>query len=117
MLQVILGLGLLNVWILRASSATSYRGGAAQSLQEEFGAYGLPNWFFYLVGFLKIGSAVLLLTGIWYPEAIVPAAGLVAALMVGAIAMHLKVKDPAIRSLPALAMLVMSTSLVGLQIA
>lgn len=116
-LQVILGLGLLNVWLLRASSATSYRGGTAQSLRAEFSAYGLPTWFFYLVGFLKISSAVLLLAGIWYPEAIVPAASLVAALMVGAIAMHIKVQDPAARSLPALAMLAMSASLVGLQIA
>jgi hypothetical protein len=116
-LQVILGLGLLNVWLLRASSATSYRGGAAKSLREEFGSYGLPTWFFYLIGFLKIGSAALLLSGVWFPEAIVPAAGLVVALMLGALAMHVKVGDPAIRSLPALAMLAMSASLVGLQIA
>jgi len=116
-LQVILALGLLNVWLLRASSATSYRGGTARSLREEFDAYGLPTWFFYLIGLLKISSAGLLLSGIWFPEAIVPAAALVVALMVGALAMHVKVKDPAVRSLPALAMLAMSASLVGLQIA
>ncbi|MFT7671292.1 MAG: hypothetical protein ACI8X5_004009 [Planctomycetota bacterium] len=116
-LQIILGLGLLNVWLLRASSATRYRGGTAVSLREEFTAYGLPSWFFFLVGFLKVSSAILLFAGIWFPQTVIPAAGLVAALMVGALAMHVKVKDPTVRSLPALAMLAMSASLIGLQIA
>lgn len=113
-LQVILGLGLLNVWILRASSATSYRGGSATSLREEFEAYGLPTWTFYLVGLLKVSCAGMLLAGLWFPESIVPAAAVIALLMVGALAMHAKVKDPAIRSLPAFLMLAMSASLVAL---
>ena len=110
-LQVVVALGLLNVWLVRAGSATSYRGGDARSLKDEFAAYGLPDFFFYLVGALKIGAAVMLIAGIWIHTLIVPAAALVAVLMVGALVMHVKVKDPAIKSLPAFLMLVMSVSL------
>ena len=112
-LQVLLGLGLLNVWLLRAASPTSYRGGDARSLKEEFAAYGLPAWFFGLVGVLKLGSAVCFLVGLWVPSLVLPAAGVIVVLMLGAILMHLKVKDPLIKSLPAFLMLAMSGTLVG----
>ena len=113
-LQVVVALGLLNVWLVRAGSATSYRGGDARSLKEEFAAYGLPNFSLYLVGALKIGSAVMLIAGIWIDALVVPSAAVVAVLMVGALIMHLKVKDPAVKSLPALLMLVMSAGLCAL---
>ena len=113
-LQVVVALGLLNVWLLRSGSSTPYRGGDSNSLKAEFGAYGLPSWFFYLVGFLKIGSAIALLAAVWVPSLLVPAAGVVVALMLGALGMHLKVKDPALKSLPAFAMLAMSVSIVAL---
>lgn len=113
-LQVVLALGLLNVWLVRAGSATSYRGGDARSLKEEFSAYGLPEFFFYLVGALKIGSAIALIAGIWVGGLVLPAAAVVAVLMVGALVMHVKVKDPAIKSLPAFLMLVMSATLCAL---
>jgi hypothetical protein len=64
---------------------------------------------FYLVGGLKVVAGLALIVGIWVPTLVRPAALLVAALMVGAIAMHLKVKDPVRRSLPALAVLAMCT--------
>jgi len=114
-LQVIVGLGLLNVWLVRARSSTQFRGGPAQSLKEEFSAYGLPDWFFYAIGVLKIGSAVLLILGIWVPEVVLPAAGTVAVLMVGALSMHAKVKDPLIKSLPAFLMLLMAVAIVLLR--
>lgn len=115
-LQVVVALGLLNVWLIRAGSATSYRGGDARSLKEEFAAYGLPDFFFYLVGALKIGSAVMLIAGIWNESLVMPAAAIVAILMVGALVMHVKVKDPAVKSLPAFLMLVMSASLLVLEL-
>jgi hypothetical protein len=105
---------LLNVWLVRAGSATPYRGGAARSLKEEFAAYGLPAYFFYLVGALKIGSAITLIAGIWIEALVLPAAAVVAVLMVGALAMHVKVKDPVVKSLPAFLMLVMSGYLCAL---
>ena len=115
-LQVVMALGLLNVWLVRTGSATPYRGGDARSLKEEFAAYGLPDFFFYLVGLLKVGSAIMLIAGIWIDGLVLPAAALVAVLMVGALVMHIKVKDPAIKSLPAFLMLVMSVSLLVLEL-
>ncbi len=113
-LQVVVGLGLLNVWLVRAGRETSYRGGDARTLKEEFAEYGLPEGAFYGVGALKIGSGIALLAGVWVPALVLPAAGVVAVLMLGALAMHVKVGDPLIRSVPAALMLVMSTVLVGL---
>lgn len=104
-LQVIVALGLLNVWLLRFNQSTSYRGGSARTLLEEFAAYGLPAWFAYLIGALKIGSALALLAGLWLPALVFPAAALVCVLMVGALAMHAKIRDPFSKSIPALAML------------
>ena len=82
--QIVVGCGLLNVWLLRFNKATAYRGGSASSMLEEFAAYGLPAWSCYLVGFLKVASAFALLAGLLYPVLILPAASVVAALMVGA---------------------------------
>lgn len=115
-LQVIIGLGLLNVWLLRAGGATSYRGGEATSLKEEFSAYGLPEIVFYVVGFLKISSAIALIAGIWMPSLVLPAAGTVVGLMVGALAMHLKVGDAPKKSGPALLMLAMSSAIVAIAV-
>ncbi|MBY0383532.1 DoxX family protein [bacterium] len=106
-LQLVVALGLLNVWLLRFNKSTAYRGGSAKNLKEEFAAYGLPTWFMYLIGALKIGSAVALLAGFWIPSLVMPAASLVVLLMLGALVMHIKVRDPLMKSMPAALMLVM----------
>lgn len=106
-LQIIVALGLLNVWLLRFNKATAYRGGGAGSMREEFATYGLPAWSCYLVGFLKVASALALLAGFFLPGLVFPAAAVVAVLMAGALAMHFKVKDPAMKSVPALTLLSM----------
>ncbi len=106
-LQLIIGLGLLNVWVMRPSQGTAYRGGAAQTLRDEFSAYRLPRAMYYLVGALKVGAAAILLAGLWWPLPIRAAAGVVAVLMVGAIGMHISIKDPISKSVPAAIMLVL----------
>jgi len=111
-LQLVVGLGLLNVWLVRSKSATAYRGGEATSLQEEFAVYGLPAAAFYVVGALKITAAVVLIAGVWIALPVPIAAGVIAALMVGALAMHLKVGDPVKKALPAGTMLVLSAAIV-----
>ena len=113
-LQLVIGLGLLNVWLLRSPAATSYRGGDASNLREEFAVYGLPTWAYYATGALKIGSGALLLAGLWWTSLVMPVAAVVVVLMVGALAMHAKVRDPLVKSLPALAMLAMAVTLIGL---
>jgi hypothetical protein len=115
LLQLVVGLGLLNVWLVRRSASTPYRGGASRTLQEEFAAYGLPSFVFYVVGALKVSAAIILLAGLWMAAPVRPAAMVVLALMVGAIAMHVKVGDPLIKSVPAVLMLAMSTGIVMLR--
>ncbi len=83
LLQVVVGLGLLNVWLVRRGAATSYRGGASRTLQEEFAAYGLPPFVFYVVGALKVSAAIVLLAGLWMAAPVRPAAMVVLALMLG----------------------------------
>lgn len=111
-LQLVVGLGLLNVWLVRAGSATAYRGGEATTLKEEFQAYGLPDAAFYVVGALKIVAGFVLVAGIWIDLPVRIAAGVVAALMAGAVGMHLKVRDPVKRAIPAALMLLMSGAIV-----
>ncbi|MBC7691836.1 MAG: DoxX family protein [Methylotenera sp.] len=110
-LQIIISLGLINVWLLRYHKATSFRGGQAKSMKEEFVAYGLPANFTYVIGFLKLAAAILLIAGIWYPVVVPKVALLVSILMIGAILMHLKIKDPLIKDLPAIGVLILSTAL------
>lgn len=110
-LQAVVAFGLLNVWLVRFHKSTAYRGGDAKNLREEFLAYGLPTWAFYLVGTLKIGSALALLSGFWASALVRPASGLVTVLMIGALAMHFKVGDRIIKSLPAAIMLLMALAL------
>ena len=107
-LQVIVGLGLLNVWLLRRQSSTAYRGGEAKNLKEEFATYGLPPAMFYIVGGLKIICGVLLLVGLAYSPVVLPAAAVVAVLMLGAVVMHIKVGDAVSKFIPAALMLALS---------
>ncbi len=107
-LQIVVALGLLNVWLLRFSQSTAYRGGDARTMADEFAAYGLPRWSTYVIGALKVGAALCLIAGLWVHFLVFPAALLIAILMVGAIAMHLKIGDPFRKSIPALGMLTLS---------
>lgn len=99
--QVLVALGLLNVWLLRFHRPTPYRGAHARSMPEEFAAYGLPHWSLWAVGGIKVLCALALLIGVWVPTLVAPAAVIITLLMVGAITMHFKVHDPLIRSVPA----------------
>lgn len=105
--QLVIALGLLNVWLLRTGKPTSWRGGDAKNMREEFAAYGLPPWFMWVIGCLKITIAILLIVGVWVTPITKPAAIGLAFLMSGAIAMHFKAGDPLKKSLPAITMLVL----------
>ena len=110
-LQLLIGLGLLNVWAVRRNRPTEYRGGASSSLRDEFAAYGLPPAAFYVVGLLKITAGLIMLVGLVWPVPVRPAAIVVAVLMVGAIFVHVKIKDPVRKFVPAAVMLAMSVAL------
>lgn len=111
-IQVVIAASIFNVWILRYGKPTNWRGGTAKNMKEEFEAYGLPEWFMKLIGFLKLALSVLLIAGIFVPALVKPAAIGMAVLMLGAIAMHIKVKDPLIKSIPAFTFLVLSIILI-----
>ncbi len=113
-LQLIVGLGILNVWFLRFNKQTAYRGGKAGSMKEEFKAYGLPETMTYIVGFIKVTLAIMLIAGIWIESLVDPAAIGMAVMMLGAIIMHLKIKDTFKQTLPALTLLIICGIIVWL---
>ena len=113
-LQLIVGLSLLNVWLIQNKKPTRWRGGNATTIVEEFQVYGLPIWMCYVVGFLKVGLALVLLAGIFYPFLVQPAAIGLAVLLLGSIIMHLKIKDPLMKSFPALLFLILCLILIYL---
>lgn len=111
-LTLIVSLGILNVWVLRRDQPTDYRGQAAQTLREEFTAYGLPGWVFPVIGVTKVGLATALLLSLWLEKLAQPSAMALGLIMVVAFAMHLKVKDPVIKSVPSLIVLAMCVGIV-----
>lgn len=101
LIQLIIALGILNVWLLRFGKTSSWRGGSAQNMKQEFAAYGLSPAVMVAVGFAKVSLAALLVAAIWLPVLTRPAALGLAVFMVGAIVMHFRIGDPLKKSLPA----------------
>ncbi len=108
-MQVVVGLSILNVWLIQNKRATKWRGGTASNIIEEFQVYGLPIWSCYSIGALKVVLAVLLIISIWYPELKEFSALGLAILLLGSILMHFKIKDPLYKSFPAFLFFVMCT--------
>lgn len=106
-LQLVIAIGLINVWLLRFNKATDYRGGDAKNMKEEFIAYGLPIWLMYLVGAMKIAIAIMLVLSFWVEQLLLYNLIALASLMIAALMMHVKVKDPIKKSYPALSILFM----------
>ena len=104
-IQVVIALGIFNVWIIRLKKPSMYRGGESNNMESEFKAYGFKDSFMKFIGFSKLLLACLLLIGIWFPILVDPSAFLMGCLMVGAIGVHVKINDSLIKSLPAFLML------------
>ncbi len=110
--KVIIFISIINVWFFRFNKQTPYRGKDAGSMKEEFQAYGLSETMMYLVGGLKVLSALALVVSIWVPSLALPAASVMALLMFVAIIMHLKVGDAAAKSFPALTFMILSVLII-----
>ena len=106
-LQLLIAIGLINVWLFRFNKATDYRGGNATNMKEEFIAYGLPVWLMYFVGTLKVLIALMLIIRFWIEQLLLYNLIALALLMIAAVLMHVKVKDPIKKSYPALSILFM----------
>ncbi len=106
-LKLIVGISMINVWLIQKDKPTRWRGGNAQNIKQEFEVYGLPAWSCYLIGFLKVGLGLCLIISIWFPVLAQPAAIGLALLLTGSIIMHFKINDPLFKSLPAFIFLLM----------
>lgn len=101
-LQIIVALTILNVWFLRASKQTKYRGASAKSLSEEFEKYGLSKQTYTITSIIKPFLAVLLLIAIFVPYLTKPASLSLALFMLGALYMHFRVRDQITKYIPAM---------------
>ena len=108
--QIAAALWILNVWFNRFNKDTGYRGGDAKNMKEEFEVYGIPQGAMYAVGAAKVTLAGMMLAGHAAPRVVRPASVGLAAFMLGAIAMHVKVGDPVRRYLPALTVFSLATT-------
>ncbi len=108
--QTAAALWILNVWFNRFNKDTGYRGGDAKNMKEEFEEYGLSENAMYAVGAAKVGLAGMLLAGHAAPRLVRPASIGLAAFMLGAIGMHIKVGDPVKRFIPALSVFSLATT-------
>lgn len=113
-LQIVIAVAVAIVWLVRPNTPSPFRGGSATTIREEFVVYGLPDWSFGAVRAAKLACAALLVVGFAVPSLTPIGAFGMAAFMVGAVAMHVKVRDPLMKSLPAAALLVLSLY-VGMQ--
>ena len=103
-LSVIVGLTVINVWLFRSGKSTSYRGGDANSLMEEFVVYGLGDYFL-TIGIIKVGLAILLILSLYFQKLRLISASGIGIMMLVAIYMHFSVGDELIKSMPASVML------------
>ena len=92
---------------------------------EEFHNYGLSRSFMFLIGFFKISLSLVLILSVLISDFTFEILGginlssivfyglcLMSVVMVGSVLMHLKIKDPFKKSIPAFLMFLMSTGLV-----
>ncbi len=111
-LMAVVSFVVINVWFFRFNNPTIYRGGKAANMIEEFAVYGLSETIVYVIGGLKVLAAIGLLIGFVNRKVILPSAALMGALMLGAVFMHFKVSDEAIKFLPAGLMLLFSLTII-----
>ncbi|MFO7702245.1 DoxX family protein [Psychroflexus maritimus] len=110
-IQVIVAATIFNVWLFRFNKSTPFRGADAPSMKKEFEVYGLNETMMYLVGGLKLLFAIGLIAGIFLPSIVEISAAGIGFLMLGAIGMHIKVKDEPKKSFPAFTMLILSLAI------
>lgn len=100
--QVIIAVTIAIVWIFRFDN-----------IVKEFKQYNLPDLVRNLVGATKISLATLLVAGIWFPTLVLVPALIMAFLMLSAQWFHFKAKNPVIKFLPSLALLLLSLFVAG----
>jgi len=98
--QIIVAASVYYVWIFRYFN-----------IIKEFNQFGLSDLTRSFVGSTKITLAALLIVGIWYPEFIAIPAALMGLFMLSAQYFHFKAKNPFIKKLPSIILLILCTFL------
>lgn len=99
--KILLAISIIHVWSINVNKPSRWRGGDAKTMWEEFQAYGLSRRTMYMVGTFKVFFALLLIVSLFYTGIGHFAALGLAIFLCGSIYMHIKIKDPWIKSLPA----------------
>ena len=98
-LQVLLGLAFLM------SGGPKLVG--SEEMVKDFERFGYPRWFLYVTGAVEITGAIGMFAGIFLPVVGALAGLWLAAVMLGALFTHLRIKDPASKMVPALVLLML----------
>jgi len=89
--KVLLSVSLFYVWVVRY-----------ENIKKEFIQYKLPNWLRDLVGILKLSFSLMILSSdrnlVWMGSM-----GIII-LMIGALATHVRVKNPLSKMIPAISL-------------
>ena len=94
--QIVVALSVLFVWTFRF-----------HNVLKEFKQFGLSDLTRNFVGATKIALSTLLVVGIWYSSLVFIPSVLMAFLMVSAQYFHFKIKNPFIKHLPSLILLIL----------
>lgn len=101
LIQITLGLSVIYVWIFRFKNVV-----------RDFEQFGLNDLTRNFVGASKISLATLIIAGIWHPSLILFPAIFMGLFMISAQFFHFKIKNPFIKRLPSLFLLILSAILV-----
>lgn len=113
-LLIVVSVTVITAWTYNINLDTTFRGGDATNMIEEFEAYGLNQTTMVVVGIFKVSCAIMLLFGLKYRKLILPAAGVMALFMIAAVYFHFSISDPIIPTAPSLLMLASCLSIIYL---
>lgn len=94
--QIIVASSVIYVWVFRYDV-----------VMKEFKQFGLSDLTRSFTGASKVALATLLITGIWYPSIVPISALLMGLFMLFAQYFHFKIKNPIIKFLPSLMLLLL----------
>ncbi len=94
--QIIVSASVYYVWIFRYFNVV-----------KEFNQFGLSDLTRNFVGASKITLSALLIVSIWNPELLTISSTLMGMLMIAAQYFHFKIKNPYIKHLPSLVLLIL----------
>lgn len=94
--EIIVSASVVYVWVFRYDV-----------IIKEFKQFGLSNLTRTLIGAFKIALATLLVTGIWFPQLVTIPATLMGLCMLAAQYFHFKIKNPFIKHLPSLILMIL----------